>query len=163
MDYKVSGFDFHNWIGNQKRGKNAYLQIGDGIASDRRCSVRRGLRVRSEMDGDSDGNRSERSDRSLIATPLEIAKSDRSFRATNGDTLSDRRHSLYCLINWFPNPTKVSNWENWVRQNMEAVGLFRDRREMCEEKKKKKRRLYNKSLSPAQKKKGLRPCLILAA
>ena len=40
---------------------------------------------------------------------------------------------------------------------MEAVGLFRDRREMCEEnkrKKKKKRRLYNKSLSPAQKKRG---------
>ena len=38
---------------------------------------------------------------------------------------------------------------------MEAVGLFRDRREMCEEnkRKKKKRRLYNKT-SP--KKMGLR-------
>ena len=44
-----------------KKGENAYLQIGDEIASDGRWSVRRGLRVRSEMDGDSDGNRLERS------------------------------------------------------------------------------------------------------
>ena len=35
------------------------------------------------MDGDSDDNRSKRSDRSLAATPLEIARSDRSLRATN--------------------------------------------------------------------------------
>ena len=43
------------------RSKTGQLQIEDGTASDRRWSVRRGMRVRSAMDGDTDGNRSERS------------------------------------------------------------------------------------------------------
>ena len=68
------------------------------------------MRVRSEMDGNSDGNRSKRSR---------------------------------------------------VRENMEGVGLFRDRFKMCEKKtktknKKQKRRLYNKT-SP--KKNGSYGCV----
>ena len=138
MDYKVSGFDFHNWIGNQKRGKNAYLQIGDGIASDRRCSVRRGLRVRSEMDGNSDDNRSDCSLLEIGSLACCNAAWDRQIGSLVPS--NKRRHSLYCLINWFPNPTEVSNREKWVRQNMEAIRLFRDRREMCEENKRKKKK-----------------------
>ena len=156
MDYKVSGFDFHNWIGNQKRGKNAYLQIGDGIASNRRCSIRRGLRVRSEMDGDSDGNRSERSDRSLTATPLEIARSDHSFQATNGDTLS-----IVWLIDFQTQrkfQTEKNEWDRtWRLSGSSEIG------EKCVRKTKGKKKKTKALQQDKPKKNGLRLRLIHAA
>ena len=108
------------------------------------------------MDGDSDGNRSERSDRSLTATPLEIARSDHSFRATNGDTLS-----IVWLIDFQTQrkfQTEKNEWDRtWRLSGSSEIG------EKCVRKTKGKKKKTKALQQDQPKKNGLRLRLIHAA
>ena len=79
-----------------------------------------------------------------LRSPDRIARSEQQT-----ETLS--QIARVCLCSEY-SQLEVSNREKWVRENMEAVGLFRDRREMCEENKRKKKKM--KALQQDQPKKN---------